>query len=114
MNKIINKQNAEKYIWGNNCSSWILHDDTQLSTKQELMPPATKEQLHYHENATQFFYILKGCATFYLDNDVFILNPNDGLSVLNNTKHFIANESNDEIEFLVISQPSINNDRVNL
>ncbi len=114
MNQVINKKNVPYYIWGKNCSSWVLNDDTQISIKQELMPAGTKEQLHFHQKANQFFYILKGQAMFYLDGEVFILNPNDGLSVLNNTKHFIANESNDEIEFLVISQPSTNNDRVNV
>jgi hypothetical protein len=28
-------------------------------SKKELMPIGSKEQLHYHENATQFFYVLK-------------------------------------------------------
>lgn len=110
----INKTIAENYTWGNNCLSWILNNRESLSIKQELMPIGNKEQLHFHEKATQFFYVLKGQATFYLEDEVFILNPNDGLSVLNNTKHFIANESNDDIEFLVISQPSTNNDRVNV
>lgn len=114
MNQIINKQNASKYTWGDNCLSWILINSDALSIKQELMPPGTKEHLHFHENACQFFYVLKGQATFYMGDEVFLLNPNDGLSVLNNTKHFIVNESNEEIEFLVISQPNINNDRINL
>ena len=114
MNKIINKQNAPNYTWGDNCLSWVLTNSDAFSIKQELMPIGAKEQLHFHEKATQFFYVLKGQATFYLEDEVFILNPNDGLSVLNNTKHFIANESNNEIEFLVISQPNTNKDRVNL
>lgn len=114
MKKIINKQNACNYTWGDNCLSWILNNSESLSIKQELMPIGSKEQLHFHEKATQFFYVLKGQATFYLEDEIFILNPNDGLSVLNNSKHFIANESNDELAFLVISQPSTNNDRVNV
>jgi mannose-6-phosphate isomerase-like protein (cupin superfamily) len=114
MHKIINKQNASKYTWGDNCLSWILINNDALSIKQELMQIGTKEQLHFHEKASQFFYILKGEATFYLGDEVYLLNPNEGLSVLNNTKHFIANEGNEEIEFLVISQPNANNDRINL
>lgn len=110
----INKITAEKYTWGDNCLSWILNNNDALSIKQELMPIGTKEHLHFHENASQFFYVLKGQATFYMEDEVYLLNPNDGLSVLNNTKHFIANEGNEEIEFLVISQPNTNNDRINV
>ncbi len=114
MNKISNKQNASNYTWGNNCLSWILNNSESLSIKQELMPIGTREQLHIHEKATQFFYILKGQATFYFKDEVFLLNANDGLRVLNKEQHLIANESNVEIEFLVISQPNTNNDRVNI
>lgn len=114
MNKIINKQNASNYTWGNNCLSWILNNSEALSIKQEIMPAKTKEHLHFHENASQFFYILKGQAMFYLAGDKLLLNSNNGLSVINNTKHFIANESNETLEFLVISQPSSNNDRINI
>ncbi|MFZ4798033.1 MAG: cupin domain-containing protein [Bacteroidia bacterium] len=114
MQQVINKQNATNYTWGHDCLSWILNDSEALSIKQEMMPSKTKEQLHFHENANQFFYILKGQATFYLEKDILLLNANDGLSVLNNSKHFIANESNEVLEFLVISQPSTNNDRIDL
>jgi mannose-6-phosphate isomerase-like protein (cupin superfamily) len=114
MSRIINKENADSYIWGTNCLSHILSMNDEISIKQELMPTGSKEQLHFHQNANQFFYILKGQATFYLEEEIFLLNPNDGLSVAKNTKHFIANESNDEIEFLVISQPNSNNDRINI
>lgn len=114
MNHVINKHNAEKYIWGNNCSSWVLNDDTQLSIKQELMPPGTKEQLHFHERATQFFYVLKGKATFFCEDKTFDVDANEGLSVQVNQKHFIANEGNETLEFLVISQPTTTNDRINL
>ncbi len=114
MSKIINKENADSYIWGSNCLSYVLSMSDEISIKQELMPIGSKEQLHFHQKSNQFFYILKGQVTFYLEEEIFILNPNDGLSVSKNNKHFIANESHDEIEFLVISQPNTNNDRINL
>lgn len=114
MSKIVNKENVDTYQWGTNCLSWVLNQSDEISIKQELMPAGSKEQLHFHQNANQFFYLLKGQATFYLEEEIFLLNPNEGLSVAKNTKHFIANESNDEIEFLVISQPDTNNDRINL
>ncbi|MBI3233601.1 MAG: cupin domain-containing protein [Bacteroidetes bacterium] len=110
----INKETTENYSWGKNCLSWILNNSEALSIKQELMPIGTKEQLHFHEKASQFFYILKGQATFYLEDEILILNPNDGVIVNNNMKHYIANESEVDIEFLVISQPNTYKDRINV
>jgi mannose-6-phosphate isomerase-like protein (cupin superfamily) len=113
-NKIIDKQNANHYLWGNNCDSWVLADTEGLSVKQESMPSYTKEQLHFHTQAQQFFYILKGIATFYVDNEKVIVSEQKGLLVSAKTKHYIANETTQTLEFLVISQPSTNNDRIEI
>ena len=45
------------YKWGDDCHGWTFIDTDGLSVKQELMPPDTAEQLHYHEKATQVFFI---------------------------------------------------------
>ena len=110
---ITDKQIAKNYTWGSNCQSWVMVDSPQLSVKQELMPPNTKEQLHHHNQAQQFFFILKGTATFYIDGRKQTVNEKQGISIMPKSKHYIANESNTELEFLVISQPSTNNDRIN-
>jgi mannose-6-phosphate isomerase-like protein (cupin superfamily) len=109
---IIDKVNALHYLWGNNCDSWVLNDTPELSIKLESMPPGTKEMLHYHEKAQQFFFILKGTASFYSDDKKHILAPQQGITVLPDQKHFIANETDGVLEFLVISQPSTHNDRI--
>ncbi|MEO5892958.1 MAG: cupin domain-containing protein [Ferruginibacter sp.] len=111
MTKPIDSASAPHYIWGNNCDSWVLADNAQLSIKQESMPGGTKEKLHFHNSAQQFFYILKGTATFYIDDDPQLIMEKQGLLVAPATRHYIANETNAPVEFLVISQPSTNNDR---
>ena len=70
MNTIIDKQKAGHYQWGYNCESWVLGDTDGLSVKQENMPGGAKENLHFHKNAQQFFFILKGASTFYIDADL--------------------------------------------
>jgi mannose-6-phosphate isomerase-like protein (cupin superfamily) len=110
---IKNKETAPYYTWGQNCDSWVLTDTDGLSIKQENMPPGTKEQLHFHSVAQQFFFILKGEASFYCDDKKNTIAANSGILIPAGTKHFIANETQEELEFLVISQPSTNNDRTN-
>lgn len=114
MNKIIDKQVTEHYVWGNNCDSWILADTNGLSVKQESMPSGAKEKLHFHSYAQQFFFILKGSATFYLEHRKLIANEQQGLLIQPKTKHFIANETNERLDFIVVSQPTTNNDRTTI
>lgn len=62
--KIIDKQTAEHYLWGDHCDSWILTDTDRLSIKQESMPGGTKENLHFHIHAQQFFLYSKVLQLF--------------------------------------------------
>jgi mannose-6-phosphate isomerase-like protein (cupin superfamily) len=114
MSNIISKHTAPHYFWGDQCDSWILADTEGLSVKQETMPAGTKEKLHVHYRAQQFFFILKGTATFFVDGEYKIIREQNGLMINPGIKHFIANETLSGIDFLVISQPSTNNDRTNL
>ena len=112
--EITDINNAPHYIWGENCSGWLLMNSPDLSVKQELMLAHTREQLHYHKIARQFFYILEGEASFYIAGQKVKLNALQGLKVLPGVHHQIVNESGNDLKFLVVSQPSTENDRVNL
>ena len=111
---ITSTQNAEHYTWGNNCDGWVFVDSNELSVKLELMPAQTAESLHYHKKAQQFFFILKGIATFEVDDKHFSVKENEGFHIAAKKKHRIINNSDSDIEFILSSQPSTNNDRFNL
>jgi mannose-6-phosphate isomerase-like protein (cupin superfamily) len=111
---IIDKETAEHYTWGNNCDSWVLANTEGLSVKQESMPIGAKEQLHFHNHAQQFFFILKGTATFYVEDDTIMVQEQKGLLIKPKAKHYIANETHEQLDFLVISQPTTNNDRITI
>lgn len=108
---IKSKNNSGHYIWGNGCDSWILRDSENLSVKQEIMHSGTAEKLHFHHHAEQFFYILKGEAVFYINDEKYSVKAGESISNLPKSKHYISNESESNLEFLVISNPSTNNDR---
>lgn len=78
------------------------------------MPPTTKEALHFHSTAQQFFFVLKGVANFYLEDEKHLIKAQEGLLVLPKQKHFIANETEEELLFLVISQPTTHVDRTTI
>lgn len=76
------------------------------------MLPNTSEQLHYHEKAKQFFYILKGQAVFTLEENIFHVTENQGISIEPSQKHKISNMSSEDLEFLVISTSPTEQDRI--
>jgi mannose-6-phosphate isomerase-like protein (cupin superfamily) len=61
-----------------------------------------------------FFFILKGTATFFLNGVYKIVTAQKGLPIKPGAKHFIANETAAPLDLSVISQPSTNNDRTTL
>ena len=112
--KVVSKyQPLKHYLWGSDCDGWGLVDEDALSVKQELMPAGTKEVKHYHQSAQQFFYILKGKATFEIEDSTIIINQGEGLHIEAGKKHRILNETGEDLEFVLCSQPSTKNDRIN-
>ncbi|WP_300675701.1 cupin domain-containing protein [Soonwooa sp.] len=107
-------QTSEHYTWGDHCDGWHLLKTDSLSVIQERMPPKTEESLHFHQKSQQFFYILKGVATFEVEGETVIVNSNQGLHIKPNTNHRIFNREDFDLEFLVISEPKSHGDRVNL
>jgi len=108
----INKSTAKHYVWGDQFDAWDLIDQETLTIKQLKMPAHTVEPLHYHQNAKQFFYILKGKATLRLSQERIGLTEQDGIEILPNIPHQMINETNDVLELMVVSTPSANKDKI--
>lgn len=106
--------NSEHYTWGDGCDGWHLLKTNSLSVIQEKMPPGTSEQLHFHTNAQQVFYILSGVATFDVDGELAVVNANESLHIPKLTKHSISNKGNETLEFLLVSEPAAHGDRKNI
>jgi len=102
------------YSWGDDCYGWTFVDTEALSVKQELMPSDTAEKLHYHEKATQFFFILKGGAEFFIDGETIELREQQGIEISPKQPHFIANKNSTDLEFILYSYPSTSHDRIEI
>ncbi|WP_462265476.1 cupin domain-containing protein [Mucilaginibacter sp.] len=114
MNEPVSRGNClGQYKWGNDCYGWNFVNSDSISIKQELMPPDTAEQLHYHQKATQFFFILKGTAIMTIDGEETLLKPLQGIAIKPLQKHCISNKGGADLEFILYSHPSTNGDRIN-
>jgi mannose-6-phosphate isomerase-like protein (cupin superfamily) len=102
------------YRWGADCDGWNLVDGPELSVKQERMPPHTAEAEHFHQRARQFFFILSGVAVFELADGRVEVGAQQGFEIGPGVKHRIRNESETDLLFLLCSQPSTKNDRVDI
>lgn len=112
MNHIIQIEKIIPASWGINCQSWTLKNSNELSIKYEMMPPGTQEQMHFHQESSQFFFILKGRASFVIDDQKINLIKDEAVSIRPFQIHVISNESDENLEFLLISNPSTNQDRI--
>lgn len=106
--------NSKHYNWGNLCDGWHLVDSPTLSVIREKMPSGTSENLHFHNHAQQFFFILSGTANFEVEDEMFEVHEGQGFHVLPKKKHRILNNTDKALEFIVISEPKSHGDRINL
>jgi mannose-6-phosphate isomerase-like protein (cupin superfamily) len=108
----VSKTNAPHYIWGEACDGWRLEDFAERSIIHERMPGGTAETRHYHEKASQFFFMLAGRAVIEIDGREVGMGPQEGVTVEPGLWHRIRNDSAEAAEFLVISTPSTRGDRI--
>ena len=89
--RIVSTATAEHYKWGGpagtDCDGWYLVRTAELNVIEELMPPATAENRHYHRVARQFFYVLAGELTLEVEHHDFVLQAGQGLEIAPGQEH---------------------------
>ncbi len=111
---VVSINNVEHYVWGDVCDGWHLLRRDDMSVIQEHVPAGASEVMHYHKKARQFFYILEGEGAMAFEDYVILLKKGQGLEIAPQVKHQFRNQSNTDVQFLVISVPSTRGDRVNI
>jgi mannose-6-phosphate isomerase-like protein (cupin superfamily) len=99
------------YTWGEVCDGWHLVRSAELSVIEERMPPGAQEQRHFHLRSRQFFYVLAGELTIEIDGEHYVLAVRQGFEISPNEPHQVLNNADNEVRFLVISQPPSHGDR---
>jgi mannose-6-phosphate isomerase-like protein (cupin superfamily) len=112
MGGVVDRENGHHYEWGDVCEGWHLLRDPGLSVIAECMPPNTSETRHYHQCATQFFYVLRGSLAIDIDGREFQLAEGQGIGISPGCFHKVHNRTTTPAEFLVISAPPSHEDRI--
>jgi len=110
--RLISKETAEHYRWGDGCDGWHLVKSKSLSVIQELVPSGCSEVRHYHRKSEQFFFILSGIAILEVNGVTHRLREHEGFHVAAGLKHQLRNEHEESLSFIVTSTPPAHGDRV--
>jgi quercetin dioxygenase-like cupin family protein len=108
----IDKRTAQHYRWGEGCDGWRLAETAVLSVIEERMPPGASEVRHFHEKATQFFYVLQGTLTIEVEGREHVLDKRQGIQIAAGQAHRVRNRAASDAEFLVVSSPPSRDDRI--
>jgi mannose-6-phosphate isomerase-like protein (cupin superfamily) len=109
--QLISTKTAEHYTWGAQCDGWFLLKGDTIHVIQERMPPHTAEVMHFHRKSRQLFYVLCGELTMENESTSLITRAGSAVVVGPNTEHRASNQSDQVVEFLVISCPPSHADR---
>ena len=107
--KIIRNQ-TQGYLWGKNCMAWPLFSNPDCNVKEELIPPKSQEEMHFHKSSQQYIYILEGEAFCILKGKEFNLSAGDSIHIPTGILHQIKNIHHSFLRFLLISLPPVEDD----
>lgn len=114
LSQIISTKNSQHFTWGKVCDGWWLKKGGRFTVIAETMPTGAKEIKHFHNETEQFFYVLDGILTIELNNKIYHVHKDESIVILPGVHHRVINNSNQDVQFLVVSCPDSHDDRVNL
>ena len=107
-------KDAELYSWGKGAGGWHFLNHPDLSVIQVRIPPGVSEQLHYHNQARQFYLVRSGELTTYAGEHELGLQAGEGVHIPPGLSHLTINRGPEEVICLVVSAPHSHTDRVNI
>ena len=111
---VVDRSNAEHYVWGGSCDGWRHLSRQDLSVIEERVPPGGAEVPHLHERARQLFYVLSGALVLRLGAREHAVAAGQSLEVPPGVPHAVSNRGTVDAWFLVVSSPATRGDRIEL
>lgn len=72
-----------------------------------IYPPGTEAANHHHEGADHFQFILKGSATFHLNEVPQKVRAGDTVYIYDNERHFLINDGDEDFIFIEYFVPGV-------
>lgn len=109
---IKSKEGLESKVMAPGITAYFHTDRPKKSLVEVVFDIDTIEPMHYHEMASQTFYVISGIALFTVNGEEFRLSKGQSISIDARIHHMAKNVGEDKLEILVFSQPSATGDRV--
>lgn len=93
---------------------WFILRRSGISVVERVLAPGAREIRHYHRNSSQLFYLISGRGSLHIGGGVLELTDGEAAEVPPGENHQMVNSTNESLRFLVISTPSIEDDRVDV
>lgn len=77
-----------------------LSDTRAAKGEMIIYPPGTEAANHHHEGADHFQVILKGSATFHLNEQPQKVRAGDTVYIYDNERHFLINDDEEDLVFI--------------
>lgn len=84
----------------------MLGGATKHSLGYAVIPPSCSSRLHYHPQAEETYYILKGEGRLVIDGAEHKVRPGDVILISPPERHQIFNEAGEDLEFIVVCAPA--------
>jgi len=110
--KKITLDNSEQFHWGKAGIGWMLSNSDKVTIVERQLSEGTREVKHYHNKSWQFFYVISGVGTMFIDDDEIEISSDESVEVDPLCKHQFANSGDGILRYLVISIPNSYGDRV--
>jgi mannose-6-phosphate isomerase-like protein (cupin superfamily) len=79
---------------------------TKHSFGHVVIPPRCSSRPHYHPEAEETYYILKGRAKMIVNGVEYLLQPGDAILIRPPERHQIFTASDEDLEFIVVCAPA--------
>lgn len=78
------------------------------SFSHAIIPSRCSSRPHYHPEAEETFYFVKGKGKMIVENRKFDVEPGDAVLIMPSERHQILNSSENNLEFIVVCSPAWN------
>jgi mannose-6-phosphate isomerase-like protein (cupin superfamily) len=79
---------------------------TKHSFGYAVIPPNCSSRPHFHPNAEETYYILKGNGRMIIDGAKYNVRPGDAILILPPENHQIFTDGDEDLEFIVVCAPA--------
>jgi mannose-6-phosphate isomerase-like protein (cupin superfamily) len=103
--KVASISGTEFFVTKDGSTIRELHRTEVQSLAEATLEPDEATQRHYHRQAEEIYFVLKGSGRMEVDGDTRMIRPGDAVLIPAGAWHTLENNGNSELRFLCCCAP---------